>query len=85
VAGCGRVTVAVGSQLGSQLGYPAIPPTRRNSAALRRPPRDHRRCAGGRAEIAVEPPDGIPAAGSSALTGRELTSFALTEILVRRL
>ncbi len=25
VAGCGRVTVVVGSQLGSQLGYPANP------------------------------------------------------------
>jgi len=41
VAGCAWATVAVGCQLGFQLGYPTTPRTRRNSAVRGRPPRDH--------------------------------------------
>ena len=37
VAGCGWMIVAVGSQLGSQLGYPGHH-ARKNASALRRPP-----------------------------------------------
>jgi len=42
VAGRVWVSLAVGSQLGSQFGYPAVTRNRRNAAARRRPSGDRR-------------------------------------------
>jgi hypothetical protein len=52
MAGCGWVAVAVGSQLGSQLGFPSHPRIRRNAAA-RRGSRVTAGDVGGRADSAV--------------------------------
>jgi hypothetical protein len=73
MAGRGWVTVTVGSQLGSQLGFPSHRLTRRTAAA-RRSSRDCKRYRRPRRQAAPERLGDNPAAGT-ALIGRALTSF----------
>jgi hypothetical protein len=71
----GWVTVAVGSQLGSQLGFPSQPLTRRNAAAQRSSRATARDVEGRTGSAVAERLGNIPAAAGTALTGRALTSF----------